>query len=152
VKNAQSTQEMFLTAKLINRWNFTTFFFVIWKRQNMEPRHFSITTFSITTFSIIDLLITLSINDTQHINTWQKNCMSLFWVSHFLIVMLNIILLSFIMLSVFMLNVIVLSLMVTKIWWRIRRACNTFKPNPMYVGKARSLPKFLANLQAKRIS
>ncbi len=53
----------------------------------------SIATFSIMTLNIMGLFVTLSINDTQHIN-------SLYSVSVSVIVMLSVIMLNVVMLSV----------------------------------------------------
>jgi hypothetical protein len=57
----------------------------------------------------MDLIATLSLNNSQHNDTWHKNFMSLCRI--FLTAMLNVVMLSVTMLIVIMLSVVMLSVL-----------------------------------------
>ncbi len=52
---------------------------------------FSVITFRLMTLGNIYLIATFSTNYTQDNNTWHKHWLSLYWVLHFLIIMLSVV-------------------------------------------------------------
>jgi hypothetical protein len=86
----------------------------------MANAYGSATTFSIMTFikmtlGIMVSIVTLIINDTQHIDTWNNYCMPLCCVLHSLNVLRSVVILTVVMLTVIMLTIVMLTVVMVTI-------------------------------------